>query len=102
MIKYKPTDATTNPSLLLAAATLPQYAHLVDKAVAYAKQQVPGGDADARTAACIDKLFVLFGVEILKIVPGRVSTEVGALYPTATFPHFRPSFSTHFFLFLVT
>jgi len=78
MIKYKPTDATTNPSLLLAAATLPQYAHLVDKAVAYAKQQVPGGDADARTAACIDKLFVLFGVEILKIVPGRVSTEVDA------------------------
>ena len=39
MIKYKPTDATTNPSLLLAAATLPQYQHLVDKAVEYAKKQ---------------------------------------------------------------
>ena len=39
MIKYKPTDATTNPSLLLAAATLPQYQHLVDKSVAYGKKQ---------------------------------------------------------------
>ena len=43
MIKYKPTDATTNPSLLLAAATLPQYQHLVEKAVAYGKKQ-PGYD----------------------------------------------------------
>lgn len=39
MIKYKPTDATTNPSLLLAAATLPQYQHLVDRAVEYGKSQ---------------------------------------------------------------
>lgn len=76
MIKYKPTDATTNPSLLLAAATLPQYQHLVEKAVVYGKSQE--GDNDAKLAATIDKLFVLFGVEILKIVPGRVSTEVDA------------------------
>lgn len=76
MIKYKPTDATTNPSLLLAAATLPQYQHLVEKAVEYGKNQE--GDDEAKLAATIDKLFVLFGVEILKIVPGRVSTEVDA------------------------
>merc|ERR1712071_310720 len=76
MIKYKPTDATTNPSLLLAAATLPQYQHLVDKSVAYGKKQE--GDLDAKLSATMDKLFVLFGVEILKIVPGRVSTEVDA------------------------
>ena len=73
MIKYKPTDATTNPSLLLAAATLPQYQNLVEKAVSYAKKQE--GD---QLSACMDKLVVLFGVEILKIVPGRVSTEVDA------------------------
>lgn len=76
MIKYKPTDATTNPSLLLAAATLPQYQHLVDRAVEYGKSQE--GDLEAKLGATIDKLFVLFGVEILKIVPGRVSTEVDA------------------------
>lgn len=76
MIKYKPTDATTNPSLLLAAATLPQYQHLVQKAVEYGKTQ--GGDNAAKLSATMDKLFVLFGVEILKIVPGRVSTEVDA------------------------
>ncbi|KAI9565687.1 hypothetical protein GHT06_009479 [Daphnia sinensis] len=76
MIKYKPTDATTNPSLLLAAAILPQYQHLVEKAVDYGKKQ--DGDNAAKLAATMDKLFVLFGVEILKIVPGRVSTEVDA------------------------
>lgn len=76
MIKYKPTDATTNPSLLLAAATLPQYQHLVQKAVDYGKKQP--GDSRAKLDATMDKLFVLFGVEILKIVPGRVSTEVDA------------------------
>jgi transaldolase len=76
MIKYKPTDATTNPSLLLAAATLPQYQHLVDKAVNYGKAQ--DGDNNVKLDAAMDKLFVLFGVEILKVVPGRVSTEVDA------------------------
>lgn len=76
MIKYKPTDATTNPSLLLAAAILPQYQHLVQKAVDYGKKQP--GDNQAKLSATMDKLFVLFGVEILKIVPGRVSTEVDA------------------------
>lgn len=76
MIRYKPTDATTNPSLLLQAATLPQYEQLVEKAVDYGCKQ-DGNDSD-KLAATMDKLFVLFGVEILKIVPGRVSTEVDA------------------------
>jgi len=74
--KFAPQDATTNPSLLLQAANMPQYAYLVDKAIEYAK-------ANAKTekeqlALAFDKLFVLFGKEILKIVPGRVSTEVDA------------------------
>jgi transaldolase len=76
--KYKPQDATTNPSLLFKAATMEQYAHLVDDAVAYGK----GLDADLseheRLGYIIDKLSVNFGLEILKIVPGYVSTEVDA------------------------
>lgn len=73
MKAFKPTDATTNPSLMLAAAKLPQYAHLFDKAVAHGKAQ-----AANQLEAALDYLFVLFGVEILKIIPGRVSTEVDA------------------------
>ena len=69
---YKPTDATTNPSLILAAAKLPQYQHLIDKAVQYGKAN---GKSLEKT---MDYLFVLFGVEILKVIPGRVSTEVDA------------------------
>lgn len=68
---FKPQDATTNPSLILKAAGMPGYAHLVDKAVKDA------GSA-ASVGATIDQLLVLFGSEILKIVPGRVSTEVDA------------------------
>lgn len=74
--KYKPTDATTNPSLLLAASQLPQYKHLLDKAVEYAKQS--SKDLQEQVTLAMDKLFVLFGLEILKIIPGRVSTEVDA------------------------
>lgn len=74
--RAKPQDATTNPSLILAAAQLPQYRHLIDQAVLFAKKQP--GTADDRMAAMMDKLFVLFGTEILKHVPGRVSTEVDA------------------------
>ncbi|KAI1292067.1 putative transaldolase [Halotydeus destructor] len=69
---YRPTDATTNPSLILSAAKLPQYQPLIDKAVEYGKAN---GNSVEKT---MDYLFVLFGVEILKIVPGRVSTEVDA------------------------
>lgn len=67
--RYQPVDATTNPSLLLKAAQLPQYADLVDKAINAGK-----GSSEA---AC-DHLAVLVGREILKIIPGRVSTEVDA------------------------
>jgi transaldolase len=71
MKEYAPQDATTNPSLILKAAALPAYAHLLDKAIKDA-------GATASTEAIIDQLLVLFGQEILKIVPGRVSTEVDA------------------------
>lgn len=72
----KPVDATTNPSLLLKASTLPQYAHLIDEAIAYAKAQ--GGDKEAQIENAADKLAVLIGIEISKVVPGRISTEVDA------------------------
>ncbi|XP_002740419.1 transaldolase-like [Saccoglossus kowalevskii] len=73
---YKPTDATTNPSLILAATKMPQYQHLLENAVKYARSH--SSDEDEQVTLAIDKLFVLFGSEILKIVPGRVSTEVDA------------------------
>ena len=74
--KYKPQDATTNPSLLLKVAQLPQYAALVDDAVKHAGSVA--ADSEGRTHAFRDKLAVNFGREILKIIPGRVSTEVDA------------------------
>lgn len=67
---YAPTDSTTNPSLILAASQLPQYKPLVEEAVRYGKNK--------SLDAILDKVFVNFGIEILKIVPGRVSTEVDA------------------------
>lgn len=67
--KFKPQDATTNPSLIFKAATMPEYAKLVDDAVEYGK-----GDVEV----IMDKLAVNFGTEITKIVPGYVSTEVDA------------------------
>ncbi|ORY00635.1 transaldolase [Basidiobolus meristosporus CBS 931.73] len=74
--QYKPTDATTNPSLILAATQKTQYAKLIDDAIAYAKSK--GGDVDTQAEWAMDKLLVNFGCEILKIIPGRVSTEVDA------------------------
>lgn len=74
--KFKPTDATTNPSLILAASKMSQYKHLLDDAVQYGKQN--GKDTNEQVDMTMDKLYVLFGKEILKIVPGRVSTEVDA------------------------
>lgn len=74
--QYQPQDATTNPSLILSAAALPQYAALIDEAVAYGKSQ--GNDIEEQLAHAQDKLAVNIGLEILKIVPGRVSTEVDA------------------------
>ena len=74
--KYRPQDATTNPSLLFKAAQMPQYKSLVEEAAAYSSKH--SGDAAARTAVFMDKLAVNFGLEILEIIPGRVSTEVDA------------------------
>jgi len=76
--KYKPQDATTNPSLILAAAKKPEYAKLIDEAVAYGKQH--GKSVDEQVDATLDNLLVQFGTEILKIVPGKVSTEVDARF----------------------
>jgi transaldolase len=76
LAKYKPQDATTNPSLLLKASQIPTYKPLVDEALAYASKQ--SGGKQAQITAFMDKLAVNFGCEILKIVPGRVSTEVDA------------------------
>ena len=74
--KYQPRDTTTNPSLLLKAAQMPEYAALVEKALADANKESPNAVQTLGTA--LDKLAVAFGLEILKIVPGRVSTEVDA------------------------
>ena len=69
---FQPTDATTNPSLILASASNPKYQALVDEAITFAKTQ-----ADPLSSA-LERIFVNFGEAILKIVPGRVSIEVDA------------------------
>jgi transaldolase len=74
--QYAPQDATTNPSLILAAAQNPIYRPLIDDAIAFGKAH--GSTPKERKEQTMDKLFVNFGCEILKIVPGRVSTEVDA------------------------
>jgi transaldolase len=73
---YKPIDATTNPSLIYAAAMDPKYAALIDDAIAYAKSQ--SNDKTVQLGKAMDKLAVNFGLKILEIVPGKVSTEVDA------------------------
>lgn len=74
--KYSPTDATTNPSLILAATQKPEYNHLIEEAVEYS--QTKAHSTSDQTSLLMDKLFVNFGLEILKLIPGRVSTEVDA------------------------
>ncbi len=74
MKEYKPVDATTNPSLIYKSAQDERYAPLIEDAIQYSKKFPEAQQMDA----CLDKLAVNFGVEILKIVPGRVSTEVDA------------------------
>ena len=76
MKAYKPQDATTNPSLILQASQKDEYKSLVEKAVADSKASSLSGPA--LLDAVMDRLVVAFGLEILKIVPGRVSTEVDA------------------------
>jgi transaldolase len=75
--KFTPRDATTNPSLITAAAQMPEYADVVDGALTWAATQSKG-DASKVVAIALDRLAVEFGLRILKIVPGRVSTEVDA------------------------
>jgi transaldolase len=70
--QFKPTDATTNPTLILKAAQIPAYAHLVDEAITWGRKT--SAPADAVT----DRLAINFGAELTRIVPGRVSTEVNA------------------------
>ena len=74
--RHRPQDATTNPSLLYKAAQIPAYRHLVEEAADVASEI--GGSEAKMAEEFIDQLFVLFGSEILKVVPGRVSTEVAA------------------------
>jgi len=74
--EFAPQDATTNPSLILKAAQMPGYKSLVDKAIADNRKSSTAGKDLAKQI--IDELLVLFGCEILKIVPGRVSTETDA------------------------
>lgn len=87
LAQFKPEDATTNPSLVLAGSQLPQYLHLVDESLAFARAKVDdyaefheagSTAADQVMELAVDKLTVSFGLEILKVVPGRVSTEVDA------------------------
>ncbi len=72
--RHRPQDATTNPSLLLQAAQMPAYRHLVEEATEVASER--GGTHQHMADEFIDRLFVLFGSEILNVIPGRVSTEV--------------------------
>jgi transaldolase len=74
--RHRPQDATTNPSLLFHAAQMPAYRRLVEEASELALKR--GGAHEKMAEEFIDRLFVLFGCEILKVVPGRVSTEVAA------------------------
>lgn len=76
MREYRPEDATTNPSLILAAASKPEYSHLMDQAVAERKHS--GLTGARQLDDIIDHVLVRFGIEILQIVPGRVSTETDA------------------------
>jgi len=75
---YKPQDATTNPSLILAATKIATYSKLIDAAVAYGKEK--GGELEVQAENAMDRLLVEFGTAILKIIPGRVSTEVDASF----------------------
>jgi transaldolase len=76
--KFKPRDATTNPSLIAAAAKMPEYASVVDEALKWAKKEAAGKSADEQIKLAVDRLAVEFGMRILQVVPGRVSTEVDA------------------------
>ena len=80
--KFAPEDATTNPSLILKAAQMPEYRYLVDEVISSVDADLSSLD---QMSVCMDKLAVKFGEKILEVIPGRVSTEVDA----------RLSFDTH-------
>lgn len=90
MVKYKPQDATTNPSLILQAAQHEKYKGLIEDAVQYGRLQ--GKNEAQKLKFCLEKLSVNFGLQILQIVPGRVSTEVDArlsfrIYDSLAYAH---------------
>src|SRR5262249_29124086 len=76
--KFRPRDATTNPSLIAAAAAMPTYAKIVDDTLLWARKESKNGSTEEIVKHAIDRLAVEFGLRILSIVPGRVSTEVDA------------------------
>ncbi len=77
--KFKPQDATTNPSLITAAAQMPEYQEIVDQTLLQAKKDAGAGASQAQIVSlAFDRLAVAFGLKILQIIPGRVSTEVDA------------------------
>jgi len=77
--QFTPRDATTNPSLILAATQIPTYQNLIDRSLQESRQAMgPGASAEEVVCEALDEICVTFGKEILKIVPGRVSTEVDA------------------------
>ena len=79
--KYQPTDATTNPSLILQAANMSQYNHLIEDAIKKCREKTSAEENEqALIDDIMDNLFVSFGEEILKIIPGRVSTEIDARF----------------------
>jgi transaldolase len=77
--QFKPQDATTNPSLITAAAQMPEYQNIVDLTLMTAKKDAGAGASPAQIVSlAFDRLAVAFGLKILQIIPGRVSTEVDA------------------------
>ena len=76
---FQPRDATTNPSLILAAAQIPAYQDLIDQSLRSSRERIGSlASSDEVVSEAIDEVCVIFGKEILKIIPGRVSTEVDA------------------------
>ena len=76
---FTPRDATTNPSLILAAAQNPEYQHLIDEALKLSRQRMgAAASVEEVVKEALDEICVIFGSEILKLISGRVSTEVDA------------------------
>lgn len=76
--KFRPRDTTTNPSLITTAAAMPAYSKLVEDALLWARKETKSGPTEEVVSHAIDRLAIEFGLRILQIVPGRVSTEVDA------------------------